>query len=428
MTIRLPTIKQIVLPEGGVTQSVITPSVTDEDGVAFVLFGDNPAVVQVGGGILRTPVDDAMLGGDERETAHGFAGDDQIDVNGGDDRVLGGEGDDFILGGDGADVLFGNAGDDEIDGEAGDDVIRGGAGNDLLFGDAGDDLLFGQGGNDRLNGGQGADFLNGGAGDDILQGGGGDNTLTGGAGADSFIFNIDQKLDFLIGTTQGPASDVITDFDAAADLLDLSGSGLTDLDALLAGARDTTYGMQINLGDGNFIKLIGVSTADLNGDNVALAAPRPIEEAREIEAVFSSESINSPGVLHGGLFADTLVGSSGDDFIYGGFSADILFGLNGDDRLAGGSGDDVLRGGAGDDVLIGGDGADRFVFAPGGGADFIKDFDVSEDILDLRRLDIGDAAIVLRDGAVGVEILAGDGIITLAGVDADDLSAANLLL
>jgi Ca2+-binding RTX toxin-like protein len=44
----------------------------------------------------------------------------------------------------------------------------------------------------------------------------------------------------------------------------------------------------------------------------------------------------------------------------------------------------IITGTAGDDILSGADGNDRFVFGPHGGNDIIANFDVGNDVLDLR--------------------------------------------
>ncbi|MCB9958480.1 MAG: hypothetical protein H6843_07765 [Rhodospirillaceae bacterium] len=93
-----------------------------------------------------------------------------------------------------------------------DDVLIGGGDDDLIIGGQGADQLFGNGNNDILIGGEGDDILSGGAGEDILRGGRGEDTLTGGDDADRFV---------LAGDDTGVA-DLITDFDATEDTLDLS--------------------------------------------------------------------------------------------------------------------------------------------------------------------------------------------------------------
>jgi parallel beta-helix repeat protein len=122
----------------------------------------------------------------------------------------------------GNDIIVGYFSDDRISGLAGNDTLRGEAGNDTLAGDAGADSLDGSTGNDTLAGGAGNDVLSGGAGDDRLTGGAGVDQLTGGSGADTFRFT--SSADSLRG-----ASDLITDFSAERDLIDVSALGYTGL-------------------------------------------------------------------------------------------------------------------------------------------------------------------------------------------------------
>ena len=171
-----------------------------------------------------------------------------LDGGGGNDSLVGGDAWDVILGGAGDDILDGGAGRDTYDGGAGDDVvildvddrlwggaIKGGAGYDTMQMENGaamstSNLLsygferfVGADQDDRvevfgatsvsLSGGAGQDRLVGGDGDDKIEGGAGDDDLTGGAGRDTFVF------------ASGFGTDRIADFDAAADLLDLSGLG-----------------------------------------------------------------------------------------------------------------------------------------------------------------------------------------------------------
>lgn len=97
-----------------------------------------------------------------------------------------------------------------IDGAAGDDTINGGAGADTLNGGTGADDLLGNGGADSIVGGTGADDITGGTGAD---------TLTGGADADNFIFTNGADSGTTVATI-----DVITDFNANADKIVISGT------------------------------------------------------------------------------------------------------------------------------------------------------------------------------------------------------------
>ncbi|MTI43544.1 hemolysin type calcium-binding protein [Roseibium hamelinense] len=80
---------------------------------------------------------------------------------------------------------------------------------------------------------------------------------------------------------------------------------------------------------------------------------------------------------------DALEGFAGNDHLKGRGGDDRLLGGTGDDRLEGGSGSDILVDGAGSDTLEGGSGADIFVFVLDGISDFIEDFEVGIDKIDL---------------------------------------------
>lgn len=117
---------------------------------------------------------------------------------------MGGAGDDLIAGGDGMDRLLGEDGNDRVNGGADDDSLSGGAGNDILRGDAGTDTITGDDGNDVIYGGAGKDIM------------------TGGAGTDRFVFGADDSK------AGGSVRDVITDFTAGVDKLDLTALDITD--------------------------------------------------------------------------------------------------------------------------------------------------------------------------------------------------------
>lgn len=135
--------------------------------------------------------------------------------------------------------------------------------------------------------------------------------------------------------------------------------------------------------------------------------------------------------LQGGSGGDTLLGGQGRDALLGGDGNDRLLGGQGRDRLIGGGGDDTLIGGSGRDLLTGGSGQDTFVFASGPRVDVITDFDVTQDLIDLRAWEVNSLEDLLLftevsatgRGAVRSFIETDDGRIRLNGVDADDLSS-----
>ena len=274
--------------------------------------------------------DDYLDGGTGNDTLQGDAGNDTLQGRTGDDAMDGGAGNDVyyldspfdavtenagagtdlvrvyvngytlapnvengILGGvlvalagNGLDnVLTGNNADNTIVGNAGNDTIRGGAGSDTLYGNAGDDLILAGDDSDSLYGGDGADTLNGGlggnalygeAGNDILVGGAGSELLIGGLGADTITTGGGpDKIDYqAVADSATGSSDLITDFNAAGDVLDLSG---IDANTTIAGDQSfTLYSSKpaigtpgdlwyVDAGDGVHLTLFG----DVNGDTFA---------------------------------------------------------------------------------------------------------------------------------------------------------------
>jgi Ca2+-binding RTX toxin-like protein len=149
------------------------------------------------------------------------------------------------------------------------DLVLGG--NETISGSGFGDYLYGGKGNDTILGNKGTDYLLGGAGNDHISGGKGNDCLLGGNGADTFV--LEEKS----------GKDLIGDFDASSDKLDLSAYGFTGsvedfLDEHTQdshgdrchGGKDGEDGVVIDLGDGDMVKLEGVSRWDLSEDNLLL--------------------------------------------------------------------------------------------------------------------------------------------------------------
>ncbi len=90
--------------------------------------------------------------------------------------------------------------------------------------------------------------------------------------------------------------------------------------------------------------------------------------------------------IRGGDARDIIRGDSGDDTLYGDAGDDVVLGDAGEDTLYGGADDDILYGGSGNDTLTGGAGSDTFLYKGSAGEDIIKDFNTSEDTIDLSML------------------------------------------
>jgi serralysin len=92
--------------------------------------------------------------------------------------------------------------------------------------------------------------------------------------------------------------------------------------------------------------------------------------------------------LRGESGDDVMFGDDGQDYLSGGTGNDDLNGGNGTDKIIGGAGEDVIEGGAGNDHLWGGEwsadnASDTFVFKGGAGKDYVHDFEVEHDFIDL---------------------------------------------
>ncbi|TDR94266.1 hemolysin type calcium-binding protein [Enterovirga rhinocerotis] len=169
-------------------------------------------------------LDNVLQGNGGANTLWGGAGNDRLDGRAGADTLIGGTGDDTYYIDDLGDVIVEEAGEGYDTAMLGVDgyvlaysvsverlILRDGVttatGNNL------DNVLQGNGDDNVLFGGGGRDTLRGGAGNDTLIGGAGIDSLYGGAGADTFV---------LTATT--PDRDMIRDFVAAEDMIEISAS------------------------------------------------------------------------------------------------------------------------------------------------------------------------------------------------------------
>lgn len=130
------------------------------------------------------------------------------------------------------------ASDRTVQGSDGNDTLRGQGSDDVLIGGAGDDRLFGRGGNDTLDGGPGDDWMRG------------------DAGADKFVF------------ARGDHADVVADFQAGSDKIDLSALGLGDMAGLEHAVKITSDAntVSVDFGDGDRLTILGLSA--LASENV----------------------------------------------------------------------------------------------------------------------------------------------------------------
>jgi len=135
-----------------------------------------------------------------------------------------------------------------------------------------------------IRGGFGFDNLSGGAGDDVISGGAGPDVLTGGAGKDRFVFGVVDK-----------DKDVITDFDSANDIIDISAFywGRTgDARQYVSVRLDTNYSTEVPTLDSVLVvKLIDNSTQEIVLRNTVIGATQLIRLITEGNLYMGSLSI-----------------------------------------------------------------------------------------------------------------------------------------
>lgn len=247
--------------------------------------------------------DNLLIGHQGNDTIYGGAGNDWIYGQEDNDILWGGAGTDYLVGDDGNDVLHGEDGAGEQDflyGWAGDDTYYVDAQNDFTFENAGggtdivyaniaggtyylfDNVenlvllgttLYGVGNAlaNVITGSDATNWLLGGAGNDRIDGGKGNDALYGEAGADTFVFGASSGID------------TIGDFTPGTDKIDLSAYGFASFAAVQAAMTDQGGGvMNIALGGGNYVILIGVAKAQLTAGDFILSASQAPEKAADV--------------------------------------------------------------------------------------------------------------------------------------------------
>jgi Ca2+-binding RTX toxin-like protein len=267
--------------------------------------------------------------------------------------VDGGAGNDTILGSQGADVLIGGEGNDFVFGDNGNDVALLGAGDDVFQWDPGDgnDVVEGQDGTDLMLffGSNASEVIN------VVANGGRALFLRDVANITMDLDDV-ERIEF---RALGGADNIVVG--------DLSGTDVTRVDLDLRGpggggdgAADTVT-VSGTQGAENF----GV-TGDAGGVTV-FGLPAQVR-------IFFSEDANDTLVLNGQGGDDVIDATSLEAgalklVMNGGLGADVLLGSAGDDLFNGGDGNDVALMGAGDDTFVWNPGDDNDVLEGQAGFD-----------------------------------------------------------
>jgi Ca2+-binding RTX toxin-like protein len=338
---------------------------------------------------------DNRLGGDAgNDTLVGGGGNDSLYGDGGayfdgqspgatwieDPTSLGVFGDDILYGGDGDDTLIGGGGNDTLDGGTGFDVLTGGAGDDVYLVSDGDAIIenadegvdevrttidwglapnvenltavegsgaFFLGGNELDN------VITGNSGDNYLVGAGGDDTLDGGAGRDVAAFHLPPGTTGSLRIADGPDGTLLV------QLVQADGSSEDLFSVVVSGtgaATVTGLGIMSGLGTDSITSIEELhflvdNYPDPTPDNqfafISLAAYVPplvdgfahvsgsvIGEVIDLAALYPdagpTDNINTTG----GAGDDTILGTTGFNYIRGDSGDDVIDGRGGGDVAA----------------------------------------------------------------------------------------------
>jgi hypothetical protein len=273
-------------------------------------------------------------------------------------------------------VSVGDVNPENAAGSSQGETMVGGPLGDRFTSLGGSDVLIGGGGNDTLLAGDGSDYVSGGDGNDHIVGGAGYQSLNGDAGNDY-----------------------------------MDGGG--DADGFFGGdGNDTMVG-----GNGADYMVGGADDDQLHG--------------RDGDDTMFGDAGND--LLNGGNGNNAMFGGIGNDTLNGGNNSDYMVGGDGNDELYGGLGDDQFFAGAGSDIIYTGQGRDQLVYNAGDGPEFVADFDVVNDVINLSSLAGIDTFqdVLNRSRQVGgntVIDFGGGDVLTLSNVQLSTLQSSDFYL
>jgi len=241
--------------------------------------------------VVGSSHDDVLVGDAGANMLSGGAGSDRLNGRDGDDLLFGGDGNDIYRVDDVGDQVMERAGEGrdkihttvdfmnpdnvealsarysdsgvQLTGNSGRETLTGAnvkKEGDMIAGLGGNDKLIGLVGDDNLHGGAGNDKIYGNSGDDVINGGADNDALIGKQGADTFVFDL------------GSGVDVIKDFTAGLDKIDISAYGFESFDDLDGVLADVKGRAQLNLnGNEDVIRLNGVLVEDMSAGDFIFA-------------------------------------------------------------------------------------------------------------------------------------------------------------
>ena len=361
--------------------------------------------------------------------------------------------------------LTGSAYNDVLAGDGNDNVLDGGAGtNTVSYAHAAGGVtvslaLQGQAqdtvgaGHDTLSnfrnltGSAYGDTLTGDANDNVIDGGGGNDVLDGGGGTNTVSFASAATGVTVSLALQGQAQATGVGTDVLSHFQNLTGSAYNDV---LAGDANN------NVIDGGG----GTNTVSYANATAGVTVSLALQGQAQNTVGAGIDTLSHFQNLTGSAYNDTLAGDANNNVLDGGAGINtvsyaaatagvtVSLALQGQAQNTVGAGTDTLihfqnlvgsayndtLAGANADVLTGGAGADRFVFAPGGGAETVTDFSHAQgDRIDLTAFAglhtlsqvLASAGQVGADTVIG---LGGGASVTLDNVQLSSLTASDFAL
>ena len=406
----------------GQADSVVVNGTNGDDIVDVVGAGTSVSVIG-----LRAQVNIANAeGANDALTINALGGDDDVTATTLPAGVIkltidGGAGEDQLLGSQGADVFLGGGENDVVLGDDGNDLALLGAGDDTFQWNPGDD-------NDTLEGQEGSDtmrFFGANVAEEInIAANGGRVLFFRNIANVTMDLNDVESVDF---RALGGADNIVVGDLSGTDMthagLDLSGTdgggdGEADTVTVNGTQGADAFGATGNAGGVNVLGLqasVGILFQEQANDRLTL---NPLGGDDAVNAA----SLDADGIqltMNGGLGADVLVGSAGDDLVNGG---------DGDDTALLGAANDVFVWNPGDDndTLEGQDGFDTMLF---NGANVAENIDVSANGERVRFFrSIANVVMDLNDvESIDFKALGGaDNIVVgdLGGTDVTDVNAS----
>lgn len=401
--------------------TVTVQATSDPDTIDLMGAGTSVAVLGLKTTVNLTNAEGAndalvinALAGDDRVTATTLpAGIVKLTIDGGSDK-------DTLLGSQGADVLIGGAGNDFIFGDNGNDLALMGADDDVFQWDPGD-------GNDTVEGQDGVDGLiffgaNVGENINILPNGGRVLFLRDVANINLDLDDV-EAVDFralggadniVVGDLVGTDLTVVT-----LNLRGPGGSGDASPDTITVNGTPgiDTFGAA---GDATGVRVSGLQTR-VNLVSAEPANDRLILNGLGGDDVIDASALQADGIqltLNGGLGADVLMGSQGDDQFNGG---------DGNDTALMGAGNDTFTWNPGDDndIIEGQSGTDTMLF---NGANVAEAIDISANGGRVRFFrNVANVVMDLNDTEIiDFNALGGADVIVVNSVSGTDVTTVNL--